>query len=65
MDFIKDIMTLSYKEMLEDLGQECIDWYEDTGDCHICQTCNGKHDPDFDNGNECPVKLAIEKRDNE
>lgn len=50
----------NYEKVLIEIGQVCIDVYNDIGECHLCEvTITGRHDPNYDNEQGCPVELAI------
>lgn len=44
---------------LVEIGQACLDWYNDTSECHFCLTDeHGNHDPYA----ECPVDIYTKKK---
>ncbi len=42
------------QKLFFEIAQACIDWYDDTGDCHFCCVIDKKHDDD------CPVGEFLE-----
>lgn len=52
----------NYEKLLIEIGQACIDWYQDTGMCHICQVDRkGNHDTFIDG--LCIVAQAIQEQE--
>lgn len=50
---------LSNKErdiIIRDAGQACLDWFRDTGYCHLCRYADHDNDGGERHDDECPLR---------
>lgn len=48
-------------EALREMGQACVDWYLDTGECHFCEVITGPGGHTVHHDDDCPVDLFLKR----